>query len=301
MKNSIVVTGASGFVGRKLVIKFRDAGYQVVAIDVTNPDIEGIYFIENDIGREFELDLDKVPRNAIFIHLAALSTDGLCKKNPQQALETNLVGTSRMVEIANIQTAKKFIFASSEWVYPENSYTEAQKETDFLRLESLNSLYAMTKLMGENLVRSICVIPTTVLRFGIVYGPRSTPGSAPESIALKVSQGVDVSIGSRGTARRFIYIDDLVEGIFAAALTSKETGYEIFNLSGDKLLSLADIAEVSMKITKKQVRIVDEGLTPSIRNPDPTEFIKKFESQAKVTIEDGLMRCLKAMTGVEDH
>ena len=300
MKNSVIVTGASGFVGRKLVTKFRDAGFRTTALDVTNPTIDGVEFIECDIGQETDIDLTRIPAGGVFVHLAALSTDNLCKEDPKKALEINLVGTKRIAELATNTHASQLIFASSEWVYPEYSEVLQQTESDLLSLESLNSLYAMTKLMGENLLRATCLVPTTVLRFGIVYGPRSTPGSAPESIAHKVSLGEDVTIGSGATSRRFIYVDDLIDGIFAVAIESNNVENQIFNLSGDTLISLARIAEVSMKITNNNVQIIDGGANPSIRNPDPSRFMEKFHFAPKVSIEEGLSRCLEAMNTSEN-
>jgi UDP-glucose 4-epimerase len=296
VENSVIVTGASGFVGRKLVTKFRDAGYRTTALDITNPKIDGIEFIECDIGQEIEIDQNKIPTGAVFVHLAALSTDNLCKAAPKKALEVNLVGTTRVAELATQTSASQLIFASSEWVYPENTEVLLQTESDMLSLESLNSLYAMTKLMGENLLRATCLVPTTILRFGIVYGPRSTPGSAPESIAHRVSLGEDVSIGSGATSRRFIYVDDLIDGIYAVAIDFNNVKNQIFNLAGDTLISLSQIAEVSMKLSKNQVQIIDGGAIPSIRNPDPSKFMESFQFSPSVSIEEGLSKCLKAMT-----
>jgi nucleoside-diphosphate-sugar epimerase len=295
VENPIVITGASGFVGRKLAVKFRDAGFEVTALDVNDPKIDGVNFIYTDISQEMLIDKRKIPKSASFIHLAALSTDGQCKANPKQALETNLVGTARVIELATEKEAIKFVFASSEWVYPERTDDALQKETEFLKLESLNSLYAMTKLMGENLLRATCSIPTVVLRFGIVYGPRPNPGSAPESIALRVSRGEVVKIGSGTTSRRFIYVEDLIEGIHKAVKNSENVAYQVFNLSGDQLLSLGEIIEASMRLTKRRVQIVDEGFSPSIRNPDPSKFMNEFQFHFEVDIEEGLSRCLKAM------
>ena len=295
MENPIVVTGASGFVGRKLAVKLRDAGFEVTAIDVNDPKIDRVNFVKTDISQEMVIDESKIPKSAIFIHLAALSTDGQCKVNPKQALETNLVGTARVIELATEKEATKFVFASSEWVYPERTDDHLQQETDFLNLESLNSLYAMTKLMGENLLRATCTIPTVVLRFGIVYGPRPKPGSAPESIALQVSRGEVVKIGAGGTSRRFIYIEDLIEGIHKAVKSSENVVYQVFNLSGNQLLSLVEIAEASMRLTNRGVQVVDGGSSPSIRNPDPSKFMNEFQFHSEVNIEEGLSRCLRAM------
>jgi nucleoside-diphosphate-sugar epimerase len=153
----------------------------------------------------------------------------------------------------------------------------------------------MTKLMGENLVRSICEIPYITLRFGIVYGPRTKPGSAPESIAYKISQGEDVSIGSGDTARRFIYVDDLVDGISLTISNRSAKVNTIYNLSGDKLVSLNDISREVMNLLNKRVQVIEGGLTPSIRNPSPDKFNHDFNFKASTSLRSGLEACIVTM------
>ena len=295
MSKVVAITGAAGFVGRKLAMSLKSQGYEVIALDVVDPQLEGIRYAHFDINKDVpQIDMEKV-EGATFVHLAALSTDPQCKADPNGALNTNLTGTSRVIELVNKLNFSRFIFASSEWVYPESNSNVLQNEEDSLHLEDLNSLYAMTKLMGENLVRATCQVPFISLRFGIVYGPRTKPGSAPESIAFKIAQGENVSVGSIATARRFIFVDDLVKGICAAIGTSKEFQNEVFNLSGSQLVSLSDIATTTIEITNKQVKVNDGGSTASIRNPNPNKFMEYFNFTPTISLREGLKLCLEVM------
>jgi nucleoside-diphosphate-sugar epimerase len=295
MSKVVVITGAAGFVGKKLALKLNSNGYKVIALDIFDPEIHNVTFINLDINKNIADLQDKIPTGATFIHLAALSTDSQCKENPIRALNTNLTGTARVIELAQNRKAERFIFASSEWVYPESPGIDLQSEETAVSLEGLSSLYAMTKLMGENLVRSICEIPYITLRFGIVYGPRTKPGSAPESIAYKISQGEDVSIGSGDTARRFIYVDDLVDGISLTISNRSAKVNTIYNLSGDKLVSLNDISREVMNLLNKRVQVIEGGLTPSIRNPSPDKFNHDFNFKASTSLRSGLEACIATM------
>lgn len=293
--NSIVITGSSGFVGRKLALTLINQGFKVIGIDTHR---------NNDLDcKQLELDLAKddflheLPENAILIHLAALSTDSACREDPIAAIDVNLRATIRVLENARKAHVAHFIFASSEWVYPEiNSITD-QKESDLLILENLKSLYAMTKLFGESLVRLNSNENYTNLRFGIVYGPRLSPGSAVESIALKVYLNEEISVGSESTSRRFIYIDDLVDGIISVLKSdSRNISGKTFNLAGPELVSLDRIVQIANSVLNKNARIVSGDKSPSIRNPLVDEALLNLGWHPIVDLSTGIRECLSLMT-----
>jgi nucleoside-diphosphate-sugar epimerase len=293
--NSIVITGSSGFVGRKLALTLINQGFKVIGIDTHR---------NNDLDcKQLELDLAEddffleLPENAILIHLAALSTDSACREDPITAIDANIRATSRVLENVRKAKAAHFIFASSEWVYPESNSALDQKESDSLLLENLNSLYAMTKLFGESLVRINSTVNYTTLRFGIVYGPRISPGSAVESIALKVYLNEEISVGSVSTSRRFIYIDDLVDGIVSVLKSdSRNISGKTFNLAGPELVSLDRIVQIANSVLNKNARIVSGDKSPSIRNPLVDEALLNLGWHPIVDLSTGIRECLSLMT-----
>jgi UDP-glucose 4-epimerase len=294
--NQIVITGASGFVGRFLAKKFHAMGYKVLALDLVDPKIAGTSFEYFDVATGVGQENLNIQSGSTFVHLAAISTDSQSRANPISCMNVNIIGTSRVIELANSTSAKRIIFASSEWVYPESEQSIEHIETQPLQLENLNSLYAMTKLFGENAIRIASKVPFTILRFGIVYGPRTQPGSAPESIIYKVSQNEDVRIGNANTARRFIYVDDLVDGICLTASESNLQTSGVFNLSGVELVSLRQIFEISKKITGNTVLLSEGGSEASIRNPNPELFMKEYGYSPTTSLELGLKKCLDVMS-----
>ena len=293
-KTTLVVTGSSGFVGEQLVLAAKRKGYEVIGIDLKKSDKLSCHQLELDLSKESFFQV--IPENSIIIHLASLSTDGACKANPLVAIDANLRAIALLLENAIKSKVAHLVFASSEWVYPELPTVIAQSEKDELKLTSLNSLYAMTKLFGESLIRVDSKIPYTILRFGIVYGPRFPPGSAAESIAWKVYSDEEVKIGSKNTSRRFIYIDDLISGI----LNCIETGpsflnQKIINISGSELISLDNLVNTSNKILKKSARINENSGTPSIRNPVIDLALELLDWKPKTDLKSGLSECLTFM------
>jgi nucleoside-diphosphate-sugar epimerase len=293
-KNTLVITGSSGFVGERLALRAIREGYKVIGIDLKKSMKLSCLQLELDLTSEnFYAG---IPEKSTIIHLASLSTDGACKANPLVAIDANLRATALLLDNAIKSKAPHLIFASSEWVYPELSNIIAQNEKDELKLTSLNSLYAMTKLFGESLIRVDSKVPYTILRFGIVYGPRFPPGSAAESIAWKVYSDEEVKIGSKNTSRRFIYIDDLISGI----LNCIETGpsflnQKIINLSGSELISLENLVDTSNEILKKSAQINENSGTPSIRNPVIDSALELLDWKPKIDLKSGLSECLTFM------
>jgi nucleoside-diphosphate-sugar epimerase len=293
-KITLVITGSSGFLGEKLVSAAIQKGYEVIGIDLNESKKLSCQQLIIDLSKENFFQL--IPENSIIIHLASLSTDGACKANPSKAIDANLKATSLVLDNAVKSKALHLIFASSEWVYPEFSHITIQNEKDELQLTSLKSLYAMTKLFGESLIRIESKVPYTILRFGIVYGPRFPPGSAPESIVWKVYSDEEVKIGSKNTARRFIHVNDLIGGILKCIeIGPSFLNQKIINLSGAELVSLGDIAKASNEILKKSSQINQNKDTPSIRNPVIDSALELLAWKPSIDLKTGLSDCLTFM------
>jgi nucleoside-diphosphate-sugar epimerase len=291
---ALVITGSSGFVGENLALYAISKGYEVIGIDLKNS--------ERLSCRQLELDLtsedffDEIPKNSRIIHLASLSTDGACRENPLLAIDANIRATALVLDNAIKAKATQLIFASSEWVYPELPKVATQSEQDELKLTSLNSLYAMTKLFGESFLRVDSKVPKTVLRFGIVYGPRFPPGSAVESIAWKIYSDEEVKISSRKTSRRFIHVNDLINGILKCTeINPSILNQKIINLSGAELISLNDVVDMSNKILGKSNQITENGSSPSIRNPVNDLASELLGWKSKINLKSGISECLKFM------
>ena len=292
---TLVITGSSGFVGEKLVTRALEIGFEVIGIDSRKSSVLKCQQITLDLINEDFYHL--IPKGSSVIHLASLSTDSLCRENPVLAIDANLKATMHVLNNSKKAEAEHFIFASSEWVYPEKSDFVEQRETDRLELTDLNSLYAISKLVGESLIRTSSEIPYTLLRFGIIYGPRALPGSSAESLALKVFNNEEISVGSAKTARRFIYVDDLVEGILKVVeLGASKMNSLPINLAGSELISLSKVVETVNRLLGKSISVIDGGNQASIRNPLINLSSEKLGWSPKTDFSTGIQKCIDAMT-----
>jgi UDP-glucose 4-epimerase len=244
----VVITGSKGFVGSHLVEQCRDRGMSVVEADLPDTDI-----CTEDVSEFIPRDADAI------IHLAALSRDADCTNKAYDTFRLNVMGTLNLMEAAEKQAARQFIFASSEWVYDNCSDQETKTEDSLINIANHTSEYALSKLVSEaNLrqkyARGFC--PVTILRFGIIYGSRQTGGSAVESLFQAVKLRDCVEVGSLRTGRHFIHVSDIVAGIIKSIGLP---GFEIINLEGDKLITLRDIIETSKILLGRNPEVIEKN------------------------------------------
>lgn len=283
----ILITGINSFVGSHLAKELIRKNLKFIGVDLNLK--ENKYCKKIDI-RDKKIEKYITPQSTI-IHLAALSTDKLCKEKPNLAFDVNINGTINLINIAKNKKIKKFIFASTEWVYG-NFTKKIQSESDEIKIESLDSLYAITKAVGERLLLSkINKFKKIILRFGIIYGNRHQNLSALESIFLNCLKNKHVILGSKKTSRRFIHIDDVVSGIMEMLKYKKD---EIFNLSGSRNITLEDIVQASSKILEKKIKIIEKDSSIlSVRQPSNSKLKMKTNWHPKVRLTDGILQLKK--------
>ena len=289
---SVFVTGAESFVGRALVD----------VCDLAGIPVEGVDLADCTSSRWGHLDIrdpalaDAIPEGAVVVHLAAISRDTDCRTDPREAFDVNVNGTINVAEASRKRSCPQIVFASSEWVYGEVDDYGTQTEDQVIDGTRLKSEYAISKLVGERLlVLGGYVDVITILRFGIIYGPRSDNFSAVEALLDRGRTDGRVEVGSGRTARRFIHVTDIANGILSCIGRS---GNEVFNLSGSELVSLADVVETAARLIGKDIDLVERDRShPSIRNPDNSLALKLLDWTPRIELEAGLRTVLDHLEG----
>ncbi len=282
----IVITGSESFIGKELRRRCRNAGIGYVGFDMAtsdDPNQERLNICDPEVDGAIPEGTDAI------IHLAAISTEKACRENPRLAFDVNVGGTLNLLKAAQKRNVKQVIFASSEWVYGEVANGAVQREETFIDANGVSSEYALTKLAGERVLWMANAresLSCTVLRFGIVYGPRPGNWSAVEHLFHAVRTKDLVEVGSLATARRFIHVSDIASGILSVV---GRPGYEIFNLSGDHLVTLREVIEQSSALAGRRPRIVEKDPDhPSIRNPDNARALALLPWKPKIGLPGGL-------------
>jgi UDP-glucose 4-epimerase len=186
------------------------------------------------------------------------------------------MGTLNLIDAARAASARQFIFASSEWVYDSFEPGIEKTEDDPIDAARLTSEYALSKFVSESNLRQAYQqgsFATTVLRFGIIYGPRRTNWSAVEALFDNVARHDVVKVGSVRTARRFLHVADAAGAILASVGVPR---FEIMNVQGPKLVSLGDVVETSARLLGRSIQIVEgQGVAPSIRTVSAAKIQKR--------------------------
>lgn len=277
----ILITGGCGFIGTSLIaylikkypmtnIRVLDnlsVGAKEDLADVTtflekelsslkgHP--EGIELFVGDIT-DYETCFKCCEGIDIIVHLAASTGVPNSVENPRLDMEANVIGTFNMLEGARQKEVGKFIFASSSAplgeVEPPVHEEKAPKPV---------SPYGASKLAGEGYCSAYARtfgIKTVSLRFGNVYGPRSThKNSVVAKFFKQALNGDPLEIyGDGNQTRDFIYIDDLIQAI---SLSIKvDTSGEVFQIATHKESTVNEISNKVKELvengTGKKVEVI---------------------------------------------
>ena len=277
---NIFLTGSEGFIGKNILLNKRIKNYNITKVDIKKNSSSNYCDIrDNNIG-------DLIKENSIILHLAAISNDKDSFKDEKKTNDININGLKNLINLAAKKKTKQFIFISTEWVYGEHK-KKIFTETNKLLPTNLVSPYARSKLLGEKIIlESKLRLPVTILRLGIVYGPRKNISSAVEKIVFDSKKKDTVIIGSKNTARRFIIINDVVDGIISSFNRNKN---EIFNITGNQLITLENIIEACSIHFKKKINIIETNKNnPSVRNVLNFKAKKKLQWLIKYNLKEGI-------------
>lgn len=319
---TILVTGGAGFIGSHLSERLIKEGNKVLVVDnfnnyydpaIKRNNIEEVKktCIENNIHLDnykvFEGDirdnefLKEVFTNKIdsIIHLAAMAGVRPSIENPALYYDVNITGTVNLLERCREKGIKQFIFASSSSVYGNNekvSFAEGD------RVDKQISPYAATKKSGELLCHTyhhLFGMNIACLRFFTVYGPRQRPDLAINKFTSLILEDKEIPFyGDGTTSRDYTFVEDIVTGIVRSInyVNKKEKVFEIFNIGGDKTVSLMEMVETIEKILGKKAKLKRLPMQPGDVNrtcADITYSKEKIGYDPQITFNEGIKRFIE--------
>ena len=240
----VLVTGGGGFIGSHVVDRLLERGITPRIFDLSASPYHSPLEVETFTGSitdSANLDLAMRDCDAV-IHLAAVADVGHVLADPVLAEEVNTRGTLNVLEAACRAKVGRVVYGSTTWAYSDCVEQEVDEETP---IPAPRHLYTATKLAGETYCAGyaeLYELESTILRFGIPYGPRARAAGVVAKFTDLAFEGKALTIAGDGsTTRSFIYVEDLADGIVAAL--KPEAAGRTYNLSGDEVVTILGIAE----------------------------------------------------------
>jgi len=296
-----LVLGGCGFMGSHIAEGLIASGYRVRVFDKVNVGTQNIEHIADTIELvegDFtnEVDVARAVKGMDYVfHFIGTTVPKTSTDNPVYDIESNVVATLRLLDLATKENVKKIVFASSGGtVYgiPQSIPISEDHPTNpscsygitKLTIEKYLELYHLTR--GQNYV---------CFRISNPYGKRQNPQAIQGAVAVflgLVKEGKPITIWGNGTITRdYIYIEDVVP-VLIKALQAKNRS-RIFNLGSGKGTSLNELTRIIKEVTNKDVTVTySEGR--SIDVPSNVLDISRVQGEfgfcPKIPLREGIRK-----------
>ena len=262
MKRCLILGGA-GFIGSHITDAFIDMGYSVSVFDRPNISrhnlkqcIDLIDFIEGDFNNDNDL-VSALEGIDVIIHLVSTTLPGPSNDNPMYDIDSNVIGTLKLLELIRKKDIKKFIFISSGGtVYgiPETLPIPESHPTNPI------CSYGIGKLMIEKyliLYNHLYGLNYAILRLGNPYGERQRVDALQGVITVflgKILLGKPITVWGDGkVARDYFYIKDL-KTLFPSLMQS-DINAATYNIGSSKAYSINELLKIIEEVTGKGFKV----------------------------------------------
>ncbi|QIG52100.1 SDR family oxidoreductase [Nordella sp. HKS 07] len=280
----ILVTGACGYKGTRLVPQLLAKGWSVVAVDTMwfgnflepHPNLE---VIKGDVRDHYSIPVAGI--DAI-IHLASIANDPCGDLDPKLTWEVSALATMKLADEAARAGVKQFIYASSGSVY---GVKEEDRVTEDLRLEPISE-YNKTKMCAERILLSYAdKMAVQIVRPATVCGvsPRMRFDVSVNMLTIQALERKRITVFGGDQTRPNIHIDDIT-GLYVFLVENPQiTG--IYN-AGFENISIMDIARTVVKYVPAEIVVTPSNDPRSYRLSSDRLLAAGF--RPKKTVEDAI-------------
>ncbi len=300
-KNTILLTGAAGFIGFHTSKALLERGDTVIGLDNLND----YYDVSLKLNRKKILDnypnfkfykqniedtINIEEKVDLICHLAAQAGVRYSIEKPFEYEKSNMLGTLNIFEFARNNNIPKVVYASSSSVYGSGCEVPFKESH---RTDNPISLYSATKKANElyaHVYHNLFNINMIGLRFFTVYGSFGRPDMALFKFTKNILEEKPIDVYNRGDMKRdFTFIDDIVSGVISSI--DKDYSFEIFNLGRGEQVNLSEvIKEIENNLEKKAIL----NLLPMQLGDVPETFAdiekarKMLDYAPKTSIKEGI-------------
>jgi GDP-L-fucose synthase len=302
---NVLVTGGAGFIGVNLIKRLLDLGANVTATLHDKPAVLAdarIRYVQCDLRRAE--DCTSVVACADYVFMCAAHTSGaaVIAKTPLAHLTPNVLMNVSMLDAAYQAKVKKFLFISSNVVYP---LTDSAVREDDVTNEFYDKYFIaawmkrFTEIVCEMYATKIArPMEVCVVRPANIYGEFDdfdweTSHVIPALIRKVVERHSPLEVwGDGNDLKEFIYVQDFIDGMLLAM--EKSEGFDPINIATGHPCTVKDVLKALLKIDGyEDAKVVFDTSKPTMipkRLVDVSKARKQLGFQAKVSLEDGLAR-----------
>lgn len=308
----ILITGGLGFIGSNLARRLAALGAQVSLVDSLIPEYGGNRFNIDGLEKNLRVNISDVrdehsmrslvQEQDFLFNLAGQTSHLDSMQDPHTDLEINCRSQLSILETCRQHNPKiKIIFASTRQLYGKPDYLPVD-EKHLLRPVDVNGINKMAGEWYHILYNNVYGLRACALRLTNTYGPRMRVKDARQTFLgiwirlLVEKKSFEVWEGTQ--LRDFTYVDDAVEALLLAAADESSNG-RVFNLGGERAISLHDLAELLVKINGGG-EFVSRSFPSDRKRIDIGDYYADFSSiksvlgwQPRVTLEEGLAKTLE--------
>jgi len=288
----VLVTGASGMVGKNLVNYFRSNGVDVLPTDLAGAELNG-NLLDTDFvfSKLASLDFDAV------VHLAAMTEIKKTVENPKLCFEINCFGTLNMLELAARKNVTRFLYASSANVFGAPKSNPVTEETPF----APRVPYDYSKVASESFVMSFHKtkgLPVSITRSWLLFGEFDQPSRAMVRFIRGCLADEPLTLFNHGRDTTSPTHAVNYARLALTILKKQEAVGQAFNFGGEKAVSVAELAELVKKLTGSRSELnlapprTELEKDPQISYPSTEKARSLLGYQHELTLEKGIERTI---------
>jgi len=288
--NTILVTGADGFIGSHLVEKLIEDGNKVKAFVYYNSfnNWGWLDTFPKEILNEIEIFAGDVRdpngvRTAVkgvdkIYHLAALIAIPYSYHSPDSYVDTNVKGTLNILQAARDFNVERVLVTSTSEVYGTALYVPIDENHP----KQGQSPYSASKIgadaMADSFFRSFN-LPVTIVRPFNTFGPRQSARAVIPTIITQLLSGkTEIKLGALHPTRDLLFVKDTANGFVEIAKSTKTIGQEI-NIATEKEISILDLAQLLIDKINPAAKIISDDIR---LRPEKSEVERLLGSAKKI-------------------
>lgn len=284
MEKKAVVFGGSGFLGSHVADALTDGGYDVAIYDIRPSQYikKTQKMITGDIMDEKAVQKAVNGRDYVY-NFAGIADIDEASQKPLESVKYNILGNSIVLDAARRAKVKRFVFASSIYVYSKaGAFYRSTKQACELLIENYNEVFGL---------------PYTILRYGSLYGPRADDRNYIHQIIKQaIVDGKIVREGDGEEIREYINVYDAAKG--SVEILGDEFANQCVIIAGDQRMKVKDLLIMIKEMLDNKIKV--EFLPSKAGNHyeiTPYTFAprvaKRIVSKTYLDLGQGILNCIQ--------